>query len=113
MYFSFITPIRRSVNGPITLLAELTAKNRPSDPVGANDAVQATCRGDQNTSPTVMNNCHKQAPAAFGNIATSSGDAAITQSPGMMMEKSSLPLVIAPTMGGKIRHPKRLMLWMV
>ena len=99
--------MRKSVKGPRILLAELTAKNSPSDPVGANEATQESCLGLHKTSPSVINTCHAQAPAAVGNNATHIADDAMTQSPGIIIEKSSFPLVIAPTMGGKIKHPKR------
>lgn len=99
-----------SVNGPITFLAELTAKKSPSDPVGANEAVHDICLGLHKTSPAVMNTCHTQAPAAVGKSATHIDEVAMIHNPGMTMEKSSLPLVNAPTIGGKIRHPNRLIL---
>ena len=70
----------------MTDLAELIAKNNPSDPLGANDAVQDDCRGDHNTSPIVMNTCHAQDPITFGDIATKIGDNAMIHSPVRMVE---------------------------
>ena len=64
-----------------TLLALDTAKKRPSDPVGASDATQELCLGLHKTSPRVMNTCHTQAPAAYGKIATNTGEVAIIQRP--------------------------------
>ena len=81
LYFSLIAPIRKSVKGPITLLAELIAKKSPSDPVGASEAVQDVCLGLHKTSPIVMTTCQTQAPAAVGKIATNIGDKAIIQRP--------------------------------
>ena len=102
-----------SVNGPKIDRAELTAKNSPSDPVGASEAVHEPCRGLQNTSPIVMNTCHTHAPLKLGDLAINNGDNAMSQSPGINTEKSSLALVNAPTSGGIIKHPNRLILWMV
>ena len=81
LYFSLIAPITISVKGPMTLLEELIAKNSPSDPVGASEAIQDICLGLHNTSPTVMDTCQIQAPTALGKIATNIADIAIIQRP--------------------------------
>ena len=81
LYFWFIAPITTSVNGPITVLAELMAKNNPSDPAGANEAAQDVCRGLHKTSPIVKNTCHMHDPVTFGDITTKIGEMAIIQSP--------------------------------
>ena len=107
---SLIFPIITSVNGPMTLRALATAKNKPSEPVGASEAVHDSCLGLHKTSPSVMNTCHKQAPKVLGARATKIGDVAIIHMPGNTIEKSSLPLVNAPTNGGNIRQPIRFML---
>jgi hypothetical protein len=73
--------MRKSVRGPKTDLAELTAKNNPSEPVGASDAVQDPWRGLHKTSPTVMTTCHAQAPITFGDIAMNIGEMAMIHSP--------------------------------
>lgn len=64
-----------------TLLAFDTAKNSPSEPVGAREAIQDDCLGLHKTSPRVRNTCQMQMPAWDGKIATNMGDAAMIQRP--------------------------------
>jgi hypothetical protein len=113
LYLSFIIPNTKSANGPKKALALLTAKNKPSFPVGARSAVQLSCLGDHNTSPNVMTTCHKHAPTTFGEIATKMGDTAISQRPGIMIWKTSRSAVNEARNGGNIKHIIRLILWMV
>ena len=63
------------------LLAFDTAKNNPSEPVGASEAIQDDCLGLHKTSPRVRNTCQKQVPAWVVKIATNMGDAAMIQRP--------------------------------
>jgi hypothetical protein len=106
---------RKRVEGHVIKrsLSEAKARKMPSRPAGARVMIQAFCRGDHKTSPSVKPMFHRIADVTDGESISGRGEAAMIHMPGRMTRNASKLPVTAPTRGGSSIQPHRLMEWMV